>query len=737
MSIDLDDDILQDFLVEAGEILEQLNEQLVDLETTPDDMDLLNSIFRGFHTIKGGAGFLGLDSLVEICHKSEDVFNALRNGERGIDEHLMDVILRGFDVILEMFEEIKEGVTPEHPEQSLIDEIAGLLSAEKPVNENKQENTGSEQNNAVQNNTPEETEEAEGDITDLEFETLLNAVSETIADANPDQNAQTVDESLNDEITEDEFEAILDQLHGKGKHGGVPQNTAEISVNAENSDDNITEEEFEALLDNLYGQGQGPTSHAQEKSAPDRDKKEEKPAEQSVDSENITEEEFEKLLDQMHGKGKGPTSDLPQKQKAAPEKADKPEIKKSEAKSPAKPRSSASKKKTLVKQESSVRVDTKRLDDIMNLVGELVLTRNRLTTLKSSSENDEVAQAITNLDAVTSDLQTAVLKTRMQPIKKVFGRFPRVVRDIARSLNKKINLVLEGEETDLDKNLVESLADPLVHLVRNSVDHGIEMPEEREKIGKPPEGTIVLSASQEGDHILLAIKDDGAGMDPDVLREMAVKKGLMDKEVASRLSDKECFDIIFMPGSSTKEEISDISGRGVGMDVVKTKISQLNGSIEIDSEKGKGTTISIKVPLTLAILPTLMVQVGVRKFAIPLAVVNEIFNLDSKPQNIVDGRKVIIVRGKAPLLFHLSDWLLPPVEQKPKDDKNGQVIMVRIGNQSVGFVVDQVIGQEEVVIKPLGEMLAGLPGLAGATITGDGHIALILDMPGLLNRYAN
>ncbi|MEN8668724.1 MAG: chemotaxis protein CheA, partial [Ketobacter sp.] len=383
--------------------------------------------------------------------------------------------------------------------------------------------------------------------------------------------------------------------------------------------------------------------------------------------------------------------------------------------------------------ENTVRVDTKRLDEIMNMVGELVLVRNRLVRLGLRTADEDLAKAVANLDVVTGDLQTAVMKTRMQPIKKVFGRFPRVVRDLARNLKKEITLELEGEETDLDKNLVEALADPLVHLVRNSVDHGIEAPDEREKIGKPRMGKVYLAAEQEGDHIVLSITDDGGGMDPAMLRRKAVEKGLMDTEAADRLSDTEAFNLIFHPGFSTKEQISDVSGRGVGMDVVKTKITQLNGTIEVHSEKNVGTRIAIKVPLTLAIMPTLMVMLGKQAFALPLVNVNEIFHLDLSRTNVVDGQEVVVVREKALPLFHLKRWLIRGAENK---DKEAHVVIVSVGTQKVGFVVDQLIGQEEVVIKPLGKMLHGTPGMAGATITGDGRIALILDIPSMLKAYA-
>jgi two-component system chemotaxis sensor kinase CheA len=369
----------------------------------------------------------------------------------------------------------------------------------------------------------------------------------------------------------------------------------------------------------------------------------------------------------------------------------------------------------------------------MNMVGELVLVRNRLANLRSKLDDEEVVTAVANLDVVTSDLQNSVMKTRMLPVKKVFGRFPRVVRDLARNLKKEIDLEMEGEDTDLDKNLVEALADPMVHLVRNAVDHGIELPDEREKAGKPRTGTVKLSAAQEGDHILLTITDDGKGMDPDVLRGKAVEKGMMDEEAAARLSDKDLYNLIFHPGFSTKTEISDVSGRGVGMDVVKTGIAQINGSVEIDSQLGVGSVILIKLPLTLAILPTLMVKLNTQPFALPLSTVVEIFNLDLNQTNVVDGQLTIMVRERALPLFYLSKWL---IGENVTNDEQGHVVVVNVGGIQVGLVVDHLIGQEEVLIKPLGAMLQGLEGMAGATITGDSNIALILDVPGLLRKYA-
>src|SRR5690625_3848165 len=325
----------------------------------------------------------------------------------------------------------------------------------------------------------------------------------------------------------------------------------------------------------------------------------------------------------------------------------------------------------------------------------------------------------------------------------VFGRFPRVVRDLARSLDKEVELQMQGEETDLDKNLVEALADPLIHLVRNAVDHGIEEPAERQMAGKPAAGRVLLSAAQEGGHILLTIADDARGVDPDVLRRKAVEKGMMDAEAAERLEREDCFALISHPGFSTKTEVSGVSGRGVGLDVVKTRIAQLNGSIEIESNLGVGTTMKIRVPLTLAILPTLMVKVKNRKFALPMSVVREIFELQMSRTNVIDGRRTIVVRNKAMPLFFLERWLnglgsMPAREERGEFEvSDQQVITVVIGNTAVGFVVDEVLGLEEVVIKPLGAMLHGLPGLAGSTITGDGSIALIIDIPSLIRSFGS
>ncbi|WP_434604956.1 chemotaxis protein CheA [Pseudomonas sp. R1-7] len=745
MSFGADEEILQDFLVEAGEILEQLSEQLVELESRPDDADLLNAIFRGFHTVKGGAGFLQLNELVECCHIAENVFDILRKGERRVDSELMDVVLEALDAVNSMFSEVRERspITPATPEL-----LAALSRLAEPQ-------SADEAAPAAEPVVEEPVAEESGDITDHEFESLLDSLSAVKAEAEAPAApaAPAANAAASDEITDDEFESLLDQLHGKGQFAAdaVAAPAAPAAPKAAGDDSDITDDEFEALLDQLHGKGNFAVDALDSAiaSAPTPAK----PAAAAAGSDLISDHEFESLLDELHGKGKfsevgaaaaapaaaataAPAAKAAPKPaaKAAEPKAETPKPAAAAAPAPARAPSAAPAEKPASEAETTVRVDTARLDEIMNMVGELVLVRNRLVRLGLNSQDEAMSKAVSNLDVVTADLQTAVMKTRMQPIKKVFGRFPRLVRDLARQLKKEINLELVGEETDLDKNLVEALADPLVHLVRNAVDHGIESPEEREASGKVRSGKVILAAEQEGDHILLSISDDGKGMDPNVLRAIAVKRGVMDKDAADRLSDTECYNLIFAPGFSTKTEISDVSGRGVGMDVVKTKISQLNGSINIYSTKGQGSKIVIKVPLTLAIMPTLMVMLGNQAFAFPLVNVNEIFHLDLSRTNVVDGQEVVIVRDKALPLFYLKRWLVSSAAHVEQGE--GHVVILSVGTQRIGFVVDQLVGQEEVVIKPLGKMLQGTPGMSGATITGDGRIALILDVPSMLKRYA-
>ncbi len=760
MTFEVDEEILQDFLVEAGEILELLSEQLVELENNPNDTELLNAIFRGFHTVKGGAGFLSLTELVETCHGAENVFDGLRQGNRQVDSELMDTILGALDIINDQFSAVQNGEQMEKASASLLDALHRLS---KPAAANEVEQavvetvvsspeaviepilTGSDNISDIdefefdalldelhaQSGSNVEAKPAKkenADITEDEFENLLD---ELHAKPNTDNETPKQGAADDSDISDDEFESLLDELHGVGKHSLSATTAAAI---VDNDSDQISDDEFENLLDELHGKG----AHSGI------------PAIESDPSDEITDDEFESLLDELNGSAKTASVKNTQTESKPPEAiqpAAKPETQATPQTPVTKPepvKAAVVKEKAaaakapankVAQAEPTVRVDTSTLDEIMNMVGELVLVRNRLVSLESTSDNEEMSRAIANLAIVTGDLQGSVMKTRMQPIKKVFGKFPRVVRDLARQLGKNIHLELVGEETDLDKNLVEALADPLVHLVRNSVDHGIEMPDIRMQSGKETQGRILLSAAQEGDHILLVIEDDGAGMDAERLKQIAINKGILDQDGADRMSDKEAYSLIFAPGFSTKAEISDISGRGVGMDVVKTSISRLNGTISIDSAIGKGTRLEIKVPLTLAILPTLMIVVAEQTFALPLTNVNEIFHLDLAKTNVVNGQLTIVIRDRAIPLFYLRDWLAPKAPRAEKGKGLGHVVIVQLGTQLVAFVVDGLLGQEEVVIKALDKLLSGTPGMAGATITSDGGIALILDLPSLLKHY--
>jgi two-component system chemotaxis sensor kinase CheA len=700
--LEVDQEILEDFLVEAGEILEQLSEQLVDLEQRPDDSDLLNAIFRGFHTVKGGAGFLQLDPMVDCCHNAENLFDLLRNGDIKVTAELMDVVLQALDTVNVMFEAVRNGDEPQCADPQLLQSLVDFATGGAPQAAPAPEPVAPEPVAIPQ----QPAAPVSNDQSAAEFDSLLDDLGSDLSPvAEPAPAAPG-----SDLITEDEFDALLDELHGPGKGPGtegdaaaVPPPAAAASPAAPGGD-LITEDEFEALLDELQSQGKGAFSAAPA----------EAPAVQAI-----------------------PVSPEPAPAPPAPKPAPKPAEPAAQApKSKSDDAVKAAHQQAKPQPESNVRVDTRLLDKIMNMVGELVLVRNRLVRLGVTREDEEMAKALGTLDMVTADLQMSVMKTRMQPVKKVFGRFPRLIRDLSRNLKKEIRLELRGEETDLDKNLVEALADPLIHLVRNAVDHGIEAPDVREAAGKPREGHVLLSAEQEGDHILLVIQDDGAGMDAEKLRNLAIERGMMDAEAARRLTEQECFNLIFAAGFSTKKEISDVSGRGVGMDVVKTKITQLNGTLNIDSVIGQGSRIAIQVPLTLAIMPTLMVILEDQAFALPLVNVNEIFNLDLTKTNVVDGQQVIIVRDQALPLFHLKRWLIDG-QQGADLPEQGHVVIVTVGTQRVGFVVDQLVGQEEVVIKPLGTILHGTSGLSGATITGDGRIALIIDIPNLLKHYAS
>jgi two-component system chemotaxis sensor kinase CheA len=604
-----------DFFIEAGELVEGLSDQLIKLEKRPDDAELLNAVFRAFHTVKGGAGFLEFAPMVDLCHDAEEVFDALRHGEITLNADTIDAALETVDVLGAMIDTLRAGERIGDPPDALSMRLREAAVPDEDVTEFQAGEA------AKQAPGPDPAGEA--------FDALL-----------AEAPAAASDNKSHDGISDDEFEALLDELHGVGQAPGISTHAAA---------------------------GEAPPAA------------EVQPA--SIESRPA------------------PAHSAPGH--SAP--------------------------------EATLRVDTRRLDTLVNLAGELVLARNRLLRLRPAGTRDPALdKAIANLDLITTDLQTSVMGMRMQPVRKLFSRFPKLVRELARGLGKQVDLALSGEATELDKSLVEALADPLVHLMRNAVDHGIESPAERSAAGKPETGQVRLGAARQGDQITITIADDGRGMDPDALRARAVEKGLVTREAAARLAPPECYELIFMPGFSTRLEVSEISGRGVGMDVVKSRIAELNGCIEIDSALGAGSEIRINVPLTLAILPTLMVRVRARIFALPIANIAEVFGLDPAAIKTLDGREVITVRSRALPVMRLDCWAAEgaPLDTPPAEE---HVVIARIGAASHAVIVDDVLGREEVVIKPLGSMLSGLAGIAGATMTGEGRIALIVDFASLFH----
>lgn len=651
-------DIVADFVLEARELLDDLGGQLVGLEQTPEDRERLNAVFRAFHTLKGGAGFLGAVPLVQLCHAAEETLGMVRAGQAALLPRHFDAAQQSLDWLQAMVDAIEyQDTVPSAPDAL----IAGFAPFDIP------------------------------------------AAAPVRAAAQPHGAPAAGGDGM---ITDDEFESLLDQLHGERAPG--------LQTGPAPDPGMIGDDEFEALLDQLHGAGVPGASVAAAPTA----------AFPPVDD-MIGDDEFEALLDQLHGGAAPGTVAAPAAAApAAPATIAPP------PRRPPPPAAKADAAAPTTEREQTVRVDTKRLDVIVDLVGELVLARNRLKTLRTRLRDEDLDRAVTTLDNATARLQSAVMRTRMQPVGKVFSRFPKLARDVARALDKEVDLDLVGAETELDRNLVEALADPLIHLVRNAIDHGIEMPELREATGKPRAGRVRLSAQQQGDYVGIEIQDDGAGIDPERLRSKARDKGLIDAESAARLSAEECLNLIFLAGFSTRDEVSDISGRGVGMDVVQSRIRELGGQIQVTSELGRGSRFSLRVPLTLAILPTLLVHASGDAYALPLARVQEVLHAPSRTVNWFDGRAALDRRSHTLSLLDLRHWLGTPAP----DTTLLTIVVLQRGDSRFGLVVDEVRGREEVVIKPLPKALRGLPGYAGATLIGDGRLALILDVDALRLR---
>ncbi len=655
MRMEFSDDmreILEEFLIEAEEILSNLDQDLIELENNPDDKELLNKIFRGMHTLKGGAGFLNLTTIVEIAHKIEDIFNKLRNDEMTLTPEMMDVIFEGVDKLKEAIEMLKESdeIPDEEDVKEVLDKLKAILEGSEIPQSVSADNPGENQ----KQETPEEE--------DFEF-------------------VEGVDEDIKKLI-----------LQYKGKDLGDILEELILLPPDERPPLEVIEK-----LEKLIVEGKDVKDLIKPK------EKKEKPKEEKK------EEKKQEVFPQVQ--------------------QEKQPVKKEEKIKP------AQKKKT-EKKEEVIRVDVERVETLMNLVGELVLDRNRIVKLASSLETscedsdviEELIDSITGMSRTVSDLQDAVMKLRMQPVKKIFSKFPRIVRDLAKRLNKKVNLILEGEDTEIDRSILDKLEDPLIHLVRNAIDHGIEPPEERIAAGKPEEGTIKLSAYQEGDRIIISIEDDGRGIDVEKVKQKAIEKGLITPEQAENMSDKEAFELLFMPGFSTADQVSEVSGRGVGMDVVASTIHALRGTIEVESEPGKGTKFIMKLPLTVAIIRTLMVGVNERIFAIPLYSVVEIVKYDPSNVKKVGNFKSFMLRDEVYLLFSLGE--LFDIEDKPEKEF---IVIVRVGEKNIAISVDDLFGEEEIVIKPLGKLLEDVQGIAGATITGDGKVVLIVDTNSLIN----
>jgi len=638
------DEILQDFLVESFELIEQLDQDLVELESNPEDLELLNRIFRVAHTVKGASSFLNFDVLTHLTHHMENILNMARHGDIVITSDVMDVVLESIDLMKSILENIRDKGSDQG-----VDVAACVERLDK-------------------------TAGGDGNV------------------EHPDAAVEVVQEAA----TSDE-----------------PETSSDDEEEMDFSD--MSEEDIEDEINRLLAQRQ----------AEDKAKREAKIAagEAVPEAPEIVDEATE-AKKEPEPEAKPEPAKVVKSAPVAPKKADE--------------KRGGAEKRASTTVEQTIRVDVKRLDHLMNLIGELVLGKNRLMKINEDVEEryegeeflEELNQVVSIVSLVTTDLQIAVMKTRMLPIGKVFNKFPRMIRDLSRDLKKNIELEIGGEETELDKSIVEEIGDPLVHIIRNSCDHGIETPEVRLAAGKPEMGTIQLKAYNEGNHIVIQITDDGKGLDVEVLKAKSLEKGVISEKEADGMSEKEAFGLIFRPGLSTAASVTNVSGRGVGMDVVKTNIEKLNGIIDIDSEVGKGTTINLKIPLTLAIIQALLVGVQEEYYAIPLASVLETVRITKDEIYTVENRSVMRLRDEVLSLVHIGDIF--EVERVFDGAEHAYVVVLGLAESKIGLIVDSLVGQEEIVIKSLGEYLKGIEGIAGATIRGDGGVTLIVDVAALM-----
>lgn len=727
-----DEEIIADFVIEAGEFLQQLDQDLIALEQAPEDLELLNGIFRAAHTIKGNASFLGFAKLTRFTHQTENVLDKLRSGEMSMNPEIMDLILESVDVMKSLMDNLRDEsqVDIEPTLQKLEKCLKGELSA--PVIEVKVADVispadfGDEMDEIIEDFKVEAGElidSLDQDLLSLEQTPdnleLLNQIFRPVHTIKGNASFLGFDKLTR--FTH-QLENLLDQLRSGDKQA-TPDIIDVILTSVDLMKTLMQNLQNEAAIDTepmiakiqacLQGEsGEMVVQTPAPRSAPvvPPEKKQEDPPPISVPEEAV------------------PVSQPPR-----------PETPPPPAKAKSVPPPAAKKKDP---EEATIRVDVERLDALMNLAGELVIAKNRLQQFTSLFEErfseNELTESLmlttSVINFITGQFQEAVMKTRMLPIRKVFSRVPRMVRDLARDTRKQVNLIMEGEDTELDKSVIEHIGDPLVHIIRNAVDHGLETPDERRKAGKNPEGTVFLSAYSEGNYIVIEIKDDGKGMDPHKIFKKAVEKGLASPEDSLRLSEAEMLDFIFAPGFSTAETISNISGRGVGMNVVKENIMKLDGLVEIDSRVGEGSTFRIQLPLTMAIVPALLVQLRESTYAIPLN--NVVETLVVQPSEIysIDQKQVLHLRDRFVSLVPLSQILSLP--DTPDEGQKRYVIIVGVGEQRIGLLVDQLLGQEEVVIKSLGEFFDDVDLIAGATIMGDGSVVLILDIGHILQRLS-
>ncbi len=689
----LDDDmkeIFESFLVESQELLDALMPDLMQLETAGDDMDLMNRIFRGFHTIKGTSGFMGFDSITVITHHAEDLLNKLRRSELTITMDMVDVLLEVHDWIQLLVKNLSMG------DDSPVDYSQTLARLEAVINPSAEKSSASKKEekppSAIQSVLADTSMKGAGDFTDEQLAQIQAAFAEINSEF-----AKEISQESSSAASHSALDAVLNNT-------SITQNPGDF-----------TEDEL-AMIQAAFAEINTDFSANQES------KTIEKPSElpqQIVEStKETTSVEYNEQSKETAAKATPVAATKPSPQMAAAKAA------------PATPSSA----------DATIRIDVSRVEALMDLSGELVLGRNRLSQisdrLKELFDNEhlvaELLETTSQLDKITTDIQATAMKMRMVPIGKLYQKSPRIVRDLSKEFGKEIELILKGEDTEIDRGIIEELNDPLVHMIRNSCDHGIESPEKRVAKGKPAKGTITLDAEQEGNNIVLRISDDGNGIDAEKVKAKALEKGVITAEQAAQMSKRELYQLIFAPGFSTAAVVSAVSGRGVGMDVVKTNIQKLKGVIEIESEINKGTTFVIKLPLTLAIIQGLIVQVENETYALPLSNVVEVVALTDENCSTINQKRVIRIRQQVlPLLTLKSELNIPA---KPTPSTVQYVVVIGLAHQRLGIVVDSLLGQEEIVIKSLGQYLGNIPAIAGSTILGDGRVIMILDIQELVDK---